>query len=132
MLLASYQHFVFKGLMNSRTKKEDCIIIHTYNIKESEAIIHTSIEYIMLVSFAVLQHFQKWRKKQKKVLTQSSKNSFPISPNHKINGTHNKRDIQKREIITNRERDRDPQIREKLRNSHTQNWLLLCRNKSKS
>jgi hypothetical protein len=32
--------------MNSRTKKEDCIIFHTYNIKESEGTIHTSLEYI--------------------------------------------------------------------------------------
>ncbi len=54
LLLASHQHFVFKGLMNSRTKKEDCIIIHTYNIKEREATIHTSIGIHLLVSCDVL------------------------------------------------------------------------------
>jgi hypothetical protein len=45
--------------MNSQTTtttKEDCIIIHTYNIQESEATIHTSIEYILLDSFDVLAY----------------------------------------------------------------------------
>lgn len=84
------------------------IIIHIYNIKESEATIHTSIEYIGLSPLMfVLATFPKVaNKKEKSSDPKSSKNSFPISPNHKINGTHNKRDIQKREIFTKRERQR--------------------------
>jgi len=70
------------------------------------------------------------KKKKKKSSDPNQQNSFPIAPNHKINGTHNKRDIRKREIFTNRERQRSREReRKKLRNSYTQNWLLLSCNK---
>ncbi len=97
LLLASYQHFVFKGLMNSRTK-EDCIIIHTYNIKESEATIHTSIEYICLSPLMfLLATFPRVVKKKRKKFWPKSKKLIPHLSEITRSMGHTTRETYKRE-----------------------------------
>jgi hypothetical protein len=120
--------------MNSRTKKEDCIIIHTYNnIKESEDTIHTSFEYICLSPLMfLLATFPKVAKiKREKSFEPNQKNSFPISPKSQDQWDtqqerHTKERYSQRETETEIQRERE------IKEFPPQNWLLLSCKKAKS